>query len=236
MELRHLRYFVSVAEAASVSRAASRINISQPALSRQIRDLETELGVRLFDRVGRRIQLTAEGADLLDRSRDVLARAASLSERAGALSGGAVGTLRVGATPQTMQSVVAGFLTRYRRSQPGVEVHLTEAGGVRLLDLVGRGELDLTVCGILPGERLAYRLLFPFRVLAVAAGSARLKRRSTIEIRELAREPLLLLSRDFGTRQLFDAACRIAQFLPRIVLESAAPDSLITLAGADHGI
>jgi DNA-binding transcriptional LysR family regulator len=236
MELRHLRYFVSVAEAASVSRAASRINVSQPALSRQIRDLETELNVRLFDRVGRRIQLTAEGEDLLDRSRDVLARAASLSERAGALSGGAVGTLRVGATPQTMQSVGAGFLTRYRRSRPGVEVHLTEAGGVRLLDLVGRGELHLTVCGILPGERLAYRLLFPFRVLAVAARGGRLTRRSTIEIRELAREPLLLLSRDFGTRQLFDAACRIAQFRPRVVLESAAPDSLVTLAGAGHGI
>ena len=64
MELRHLRYFVSVAEAASVSKAALRVNICQPALSRQIRDLETELGVRLFDRVGRRIQLTAEGEDL----------------------------------------------------------------------------------------------------------------------------------------------------------------------------
>jgi LysR family transcriptional regulator, cyn operon transcriptional activator len=236
MELRHLRYFVSVAEAASVSKAASRINVSQPALSRQIRDLETELGVRLFDRVGRRIRLTAEGEDLLERSRDVLARAASLGERAGALSGGAVGTLRVGATPQTMQSVVAGFLTRYRRSRPGVQVHLTEAGGVRLLDLVGRGELHLTVCGILPGERLAYRLLFPFRVLAVAAAGTRLRRRSTIDIRELAGEPLLLLSRDFGTRQLFDAACRIAQFRPRVVLESAAPDSLITLAGTGHGI
>jgi DNA-binding transcriptional LysR family regulator len=235
MELRHLRYFVSVAEAASISRAASRINVSQPALSRQIRDLETELNVRLFDRVGRRIQLTAEGEDLLERSRDVLARAASLSERAGALSGGAVGTLRVGATPQTMQSVVAGFLTRYRRSRPGVEIHLTEAGGVRLLDLVGRGALHLTVCGILPGERLAYRLLFPFRVLAVSATGARSKR-PTIEVRELAGEPLLLLSRDFGTRQLFDAACRIAQFRPRVVLESAAPDSLVTLAEAGHGI
>jgi DNA-binding transcriptional LysR family regulator len=236
MELRHLHYFVSVAEAASVSRAASRIHVSQPALSRQIRDLETELGVRLFDRVGRRIQLTAEGEDLLDRSREVLARAAALGERAGALRGGATGTLRVGATPQTMQSVVAGFLTRYRRTRPGVDVHLSEAGGVRLLDLVGRGELHLAVCGILPGERLAHRLLFPFRVLAVGAAGERLKRRSTIEVRELAGEPLLLLGRDFGTRQLFDAACRIAQFRPRVVLESAAPDSLITLARAGHGI
>ena len=137
MELRHLRYFVSVAETASVSKAALRVHISQPALSRQIRDLETELGLRLFDRVGRRIRLTAEGQDLLERSRDVLARADAIGERARDLTTGAAGRLRVGATPQTMQSVIAGFLARYRRSRPGVEVILIEAGGVRLLDLAG---------------------------------------------------------------------------------------------------
>jgi DNA-binding transcriptional LysR family regulator len=82
VELRHLRYFVSVAEVASVSKAALRVHVSQPALSRQIHDLERELGVRLFDRVGRGIRLTAEGEDLLARARDVLTRADSLSVRA----------------------------------------------------------------------------------------------------------------------------------------------------------
>src|SRR5262245_43007015 len=132
MELRHLRYFVSVADAASVSKAALHVHICQPALSRQIRDLETELGVRLFDRVGRRIRLTAEGEDLLRESRDVLAHAASLVERARSLVTGGAGVLRVGASPQAMQSVLAGFLPKFKRARPGVDVRLREEGGIRL--------------------------------------------------------------------------------------------------------
>ena len=235
MELRHLRYFVCVAEEASVSKAALRVNICQPALSRQIRDLETELGVRLFDRVGRRIRLTAEGEDLLRQSRDVLAHAASFVERARSLVSGMTGVLRVGATPQTMQSVLAGFLPKFQRARPNVDVRLTEDGGVRLYELVERGDLHLALSGILTGGHLERRPLFPIRVLAVTAGP-RWKRRTTIEVTELASEPLLLLSRDFGSRQLFDAACRIAHLQPRVVLESREPHSLIALAEAGQGV
>jgi LysR family cyn operon transcriptional activator len=236
MELRHLRYFVSVVDAAGVSKAALRVHISQPALSRQIRDLESELGVRLFDRVGRRIQLTAAGQDLLERSRDVLARADAIGERARALTAGVVGRLRLGATPQAVQSFIAAFLARYRRSRPGVEIHLTEAGGVRLLDLLAHGDLHLAVGGILAGARSGSRLLFPIRLLAVAAAGRRWKTSRTVEVVELADEPLLLLDRDFGTRQLFDAACRIAHIRPRAVLEGTDVHSLITLAEAGQGI
>ena len=197
--------------AASVSKAALEVNICQPALSRQIRDLETELGVRLFDRIGRRIQLTAEGEDLLRRSREILAQAASLVERAKTLVGGITGVLRVGATPQTMQSVMAGFLPGFQRAHPGVDVRLTEEGGVRLHELVERGELHLALGGILTGSRLESRPLFPIRVLAVTASRPRWKGRTTVDVTELASEPLLLLSRDFGSRQLFDAACRIVR-------------------------
>jgi DNA-binding transcriptional LysR family regulator len=236
LELRHLRYFVAAAETASVSKAALRVNVSQPALSRQIRDLEAELGVLLFDRVGRRIQLTADGADLLGRSRDVLAQAESLGERARALGGGTVGVLRVGATPQGMESVVAGFLARFRRSHPGVEIRLTEEGGFRLLSLVEQGELHLAFSGAWGGTRLRSRPMFPIRVLAVVAGDRRWARRSTIEIAELASERLLLLGRDFVSRRILDAACQTAQIGPRIVVESGQPHSLIALAEAGHGI
>jgi LysR family cyn operon transcriptional activator len=234
VELRHLRYFVSVAEAASVSKAALRVHICQPALSRQIRDLEAELGVRLFDRVGRRIQLTAEGEELLKESRDVLAHAASLVERARSLVSGGAGVLRFGATPQTMQSVLAGFLPRFKRACPGVEVRLREEGGVHLYELVERGELHLALGGMLTGHQLESRPLFPIRVLAVAAG--RQRRRTTIDVTELANEPLLLLTREFGTRQIFEAACRVAHLQPRVVLESREPHSLITFAEAGQGI
>jgi LysR family cyn operon transcriptional activator len=236
MELRHLRYFVNVAEQGSVSRAARHVHVSQPALSRQIRDLEAELGVRLFDRVGRRIELTAHGEDLLRASRDVLAQAESLRERARALAGGIVGVLRVGATTQATQSILAGFLSHYRRLCPGVEVRITEEGGMRLLDLVEQGALHLAISAALGGVRLESRHLFPIRVLAVVARRPGWKRRRTIDIADLANEPLLLLQRDFGTRRLFDAACGIAQLRPRITIESGEPHSLVALAAAGHGV
>ena len=96
MNFHHLRTFVIVADAGGFARASSRLNLTQPAASRQILALEAELGVALFDRIGRRIQLTAEGEDLLRRCRRLLEDAASLGERAHALKAGNTGTLRVG--------------------------------------------------------------------------------------------------------------------------------------------
>lgn len=235
MELRHLRYFVTVADAAGVSRAAQRLRITQPALSRQIRDLERELGVRLFDRLGRRMVLTAEGEDLLSRCRDLLGGVESLTTRAEALRGGESGVLRVGATPQTLESLFAAFLTRYRRRRPGVEVHLTEDGGPVLLRRLERGELHLAVTAPW-GSGLAGRLLFPGRILVVAPAGHRLARRRTVDVADLAGERLLVLRRDFGSRQWFDAACQVAHVRPQIVLESAAPHTLVALAAAGHGL
>src|SRR2546422_915813 len=126
MNFRHLRAFVMIADVGGFARAAARLNVSQPALSRQIHALETELGLPLFDRIRRRVQLTSEGEDLLRRSRRLLAEADSLGERARSLKSGETGILRVGATPQTIENLIADFLTHYRRRHPGVEVHLVE--------------------------------------------------------------------------------------------------------------
>ena len=96
MDLRHLRAFVTIVDAGGFGRAVARLHLSQPALSRQIHALEAELDVQLFDRIGRRVQLTAEGEDLLRRARGLLTDADSLGERARALKGGQAGVLRVG--------------------------------------------------------------------------------------------------------------------------------------------
>src|SRR5580693_1120210 len=132
MKLSQLRTFVAVADSGGVARAAARLNLTQSAASRQISALETELGVPLFDRIGRRVQLTSEGEDLLRRSRHLLTKADSLGERARLLKAGETGILRVGATPQVIENTLANFLTQYRRRHPAVEVHLVEDGGVRL--------------------------------------------------------------------------------------------------------
>lgn len=235
MELRHLRYFVTVAGTQSVSRAAAQLRISQPALSRQIHDLEADLGLKLFDRVGRGLRLTAEAEDLLQRCRDLLAAADSLSDRARAMQGGHIGVLRIGATPQTLESILAGFLVRWRQDHPTIDVQLFEDSGPRLLRRVEQGELHLalTVTG---SERLQVRLLFPAWVLAVMAASHRLRRGATVEIQELASQPLLLLHRDFRTRQWFDAACQVAHVGQHVLLESGAPHTLVALARTGCGV
>lgn len=235
MDLRHLRSFVTIADAAGFARAASRLNLSQPALSRQIRALEGELGVPLFDRIGRRIQLTSEGEDLLRRSRNLLTEADSLGERARALRGGQSGVLRVGATPQNIENLLATFLTRFRRRHPGVEIQLVEDGGVRLPTRLERGEVHLAL--IQTGDERFYgRLLFPIHLVAVQPRTPRLSRRTTLEFSDVADKPLLVLRRDFGSRAWFDDACQVAHVRPRLLLESGAPDAVIALARAGYGI
>jgi LysR family transcriptional regulator, cyn operon transcriptional activator len=234
MELRHLQYFVAVAEAGSVLRAAERLGLTQPALSRQIRVLETELGVRLFDRVGRRIQLTAEGADLLRHSRELLVSAAALTDRARALLTGDAGILRVGASPQTMESVLATFLPRYRRAHPAVEFQLVSDGGAELLRRLDRGEIQLSVS--ISGEAFYCRFLFPARLLAVMAPSHPLVGRGALEIARLAKEPLLLLRREFASRRFFDVACDLAHMRARVGLETGSAQTLIALARAGYGV
>jgi DNA-binding transcriptional LysR family regulator len=235
MDLRQLRAFVAIVDAGGFARAAARVNLSQPALSRQIRALEMDLGVRLFDRIGRRVQLTSEGEDLLERSRRLLTDAESLGERARALESGQTGVLRVGATPQAMETLLAGFLPRYRRWHPGVEVHLIEDGGARLPARLERGDVSLAL--VPAGDaRFHWRPLAPLYVLAVLPGAHRLSRRRVLEIAELVDAPLLLPRREFGSRQWFDAACQIAHLRPHVLLESGAPNTLVALARVGYGI
>src|SRR5262249_31786017 len=115
MELRHLRYFVAIADAGTVSLAARRLHVSQPAPSRPGRDLERDLGTPLFDRVGRRLLLTRHGGELLSRCRRVLAEVESVTERARALGGSDSGILRLGATPQFIEAALPVILRRYRK-------------------------------------------------------------------------------------------------------------------------
>jgi DNA-binding transcriptional LysR family regulator len=235
MNLRSLRTFVTTAEAGGLGRASTRLNLSQPAASRQIQALEAELGVPLFQRVGRRMQLTSEGEDLLRQSRRLLIDADLLAERARALKGGQVGMLRIAATPQVIAAVLARFLPRHLRRHAGVEVQLLEGGAARQPSRLERGEVHLA---IMPAgdPRFAGRLLYPVYGLAVLSEAHRLARHAVIDVAELANEPVMLLHNEYGSRAWFDAACAIANVRPRVLLESGAPHTLVELAAVGHGI
>jgi LysR family cyn operon transcriptional activator len=235
MNFRHLRTFVAIAEAGGVHRAVARLNLSQPAASRQLHALEAELGVQLFDRIGRRVQLTSEGQDLLRRCRRLLMEVESVTERAGALKKGETGTLRVGATPQVIENTLSGFLVRYRHRYPGVEVQLVEDGGTDLPHRLDRGDVNLAMMAV-DDERFRYRVLYPVHGLAVMSAKHRLSRNNVIEVTELSDEPLMLLRGGFASRDWFDTACRVAHMRPRVLLESAAPHTVIALAGDCYGV
>jgi LysR family cyn operon transcriptional activator len=191
--------------------------------------------VPLFDRIGRRALLTSEGEDLLWRSRRLLTDADSLGERARALKSGETGLLRVGATPQAMETLLARFLRRYRRRHPEVEVHLVEDGGTRLPVRLEHGDVHLA---LMPAgdARFRCRVLGPLYLLAVLPTWHRWGRRATLEIEELVDAPLLLTRRDFGSRAWFDAACQLTHIRPHVLLESGAPPTLVALAQVGYGI
>src|SRR6185503_18572542 len=127
-DLRQLRAFVAIHDTGSVSGAARKVHLTQPALSRRISELESSLGVRLFDRTGGRLRLTSEGESLLVHSRNVLAEAESFVTRAETLRKGRGRTLAIGTAPMTLESVIAPVLHRYRREHEEVEVRLVEGG------------------------------------------------------------------------------------------------------------
>ena len=145
MELRHLRYFVAIAEERSFTRAAERLWVAQPGLSSQIRRLESELGVRLFDRHTRGVDLTDAGELFLERARATLAAADAARATGRDLEAGVVGTVRLGLVTETPATVTPSLLAAFGRSHPDVEVTVVESYGGTLLRDLRDGRLDAVI-------------------------------------------------------------------------------------------
>ena len=240
MDLRQAKTFVAVAELGTISRAAQNLRIAQPALSRQIQNLEQELGLKLFDRAGGRLRLTSQGEQLLGDCRDLLNQASAVRERAQSLRNEDSGVLKVAAAPGNIESLFADFLHRYVKRFPKVEVKLIDEHGPAMLGMLDRGEIHL-------GQGLAHLLrpddrrfadlpLGTIDILAASRTSLLPDKGRTVEIGSLAASPLLLLTADFMFRRTFDAACRIAGLKPNVSFESRHPHTLLAMASAGHGI
>src|SRR5688572_1153786 len=194
MDLRHVRTFVTVAELGTVSSAALRLHTAQPALSRQIGDLERELNVALFDRVGRRLVLTSAGEQLLSDCRGLLNCASAIGERAQLLRHGDAGTLRVTSSPHLMECVFPEFLHRYAQRFPNVQVRVADVVGSDMLGMLERGEVHFIqslVRGVPADDRFEGYPLEYIEMLAACPPGLRLGKNGQVEIAELARYPLL---------------------------------------------
>lgn len=240
MELRHLRYFVAVADTLNFGRAARRLAISQPPLSRQIRALEDELGTPLFARTRRSVALTAAGTALLPEARRLLREAEALKEGARHLASGEAGSVALGFISVAAYNILPALVPRFRKRHPGLKVVLQEGLTDVLLAALAQGEIDAGM--VLPpvgDPRFAYRPLLRERLLVALPARARDRyARGPLPLASLAAEPFILFPRKAGAG-LYDlvvGCCQRAGFTPRIDQEAIQMQTIVSLVAAGMGI
>ena len=241
MEMRHLRYFVAVAEELNFTRAARRIGIAQPPLSNQIRDLENEIGAPLFRRMPHGVELTEAGQVFLPEARAILGKAEQAKALALRAARGELGRLRVGFTGSAAFSpIVPSSVRGFRRAYPEIDLTLEEAHTTRLLERLGAEELDAVF--IRPGHAdppsfRSHALGEEAMVIALPSGHP-LAEAESLPLSSLSDEPFVLFPRIAGP-SLFDgiiAACRQAGFEP--ILGQIAPQitSIANLIAVELGV
>jgi DNA-binding transcriptional LysR family regulator len=241
MELRHLRYFLAVAEDLHVGQAAKRLHISQPPLSRQIHQLEEELGVALFKRDKKRMQLTVAGRAFLEEARAILERtdhAVRLVQRA---SRGQVGLLRIGFIESATASGLLGrVLARFRKKYPDVELELSELLSLRQAEALRAHQLDAGFIYTRPPETadLLFRTVLPGYVVTAVARSNPLSKNRQIPLATFAQQPLIIWRRSLSPI-LYDqlmSRCRAAGHEPHVVQHTSQMQTTISLAAAGVGL
>lgn len=219
MELRHLRYFATVAETLNFRAASDRLHVAQPALSAQIKSLEEELGVTLFLRTTRKVELTAAGRVFLDEARRVLSAASHAQERARQASAGLVGTIRLGIIAPTANVWLAEILRNFRQQFPGIQFSLFDLTSTEQLGMLRNRELDAGLLRPPVGfPELDWKLVEEsYQVLAVPQGH-RLAKKRELEWRDFDKEPLVLMhpTVQHGYYDAFLAACADGGAEPRI--------------------
>lgn len=238
MDERLLRSFVTAAEMGSVTLASERLNLTQPALSRQIQRLEQELGLALFERGSRALRLSAEGDQLLSEAQAVLVAIQRLCTKAHQLQRGETGVLRVGACSQVIERYMSDILPAWYAENPNIEIRLEEGGGSDLAQRLTNDELHLTINArhFATPDRFDRIDIGAMRICAFGQPELFGTQRDAIELVELSRHPLLLLNRRHFTRVTLDSALRSENCLVAPTLESGSPHTLFAIAQSSGGV
>jgi DNA-binding transcriptional LysR family regulator len=242
MELRHLRYFVAVAEELSFTRAAERLHIAQPPLSTQIRALEEELRAPLFERDRRRVYLTPAGRRLLERARAILASVEEARLEARGAAAGDVGHIALGYTASSMLTrQLPAVLRAYQRAQPGVRLQLQEMTSLEQLDALHARTIDIGVLRKRDVDTPPGIVLQPWHaspLVAAIPSDHALAAAKAVRIADLKDEPLITYPRDAGIGLYWkvQALCAKAGFRPRMVQEARDSATIVGLVAAGVGI
>jgi DNA-binding transcriptional LysR family regulator len=243
MELRQLRYLVTVADEGSFTRAAQRLHVAQPGVSAQIKELEREMGEPLLDRSGRTVCLTEAGAAVLPYARAALDAVEGAREAVSELTGLIQGHVTVGTVASVAAFDLPGLLAGFHQRYPGVRITLSEGTSSQLLAELHAGRLDLIVIGAtaaterdaaVPGAMIQVIASEP--LAAVVPAGHPLATREHITVAELRDRPLICLPPGSGLRGCLEEACAEAGFRPHVAFASTDPRMLMRLAAAGLGI
>lgn len=241
MELRHLRSFAVTAELEHFGRAATRLGIVQPALSKQMRELEAFLGTPLFTRLPRGVRLTTAGRAFLDDTQKLLRSVELAAERARAVGRGQAGHLRIGFVDTALyHSELPRLFERFRHLHPGVQLELLQHPSRIQGEMLRQGELDVAFLFHRPAQfpALATRGLAREAILLAVPRRHRLARRRTVGLGELRDEAFVWIPRALSPpfHEAVFAACQRCGFTPHIVQEGETDLTILSLVAAGVGL
>jgi DNA-binding transcriptional LysR family regulator len=245
MELRHFRYFLAVAEESSLGRAAHRLHVSQPALSQQISDLEDELGLKLFTRNSRGVELTEAGRAFLIGGRRVLVAVEQATEQAQEAAKGERGRLVIGSIGAATVSFLTGILANFREQHPLVEITLLHMHNRAQIEAVLNGSIMLGIgfYGYVleedEEEQVSTRLLLRGPVVIVCPKNRRFPKGTVRKLKDFRHDKFLSIAPDyaFGYEQWLRGLCqRLGEFEPEIAALADSPDSLVGMVAAGRGV
>lgn len=238
MELRHLRYFVAVAEELHFGRAAKRLRISQPPLSAQIRDLEDEVGARLFERGTRTVDLTDAGRTFFSRAKDLLARAEAAKSEASDIARGELGTITIGYTTTAMYELLPRVLTEFRAERARIGIKLAEMPSHALARALDEGRIDVGfACLPTPlGDHVA-RVVGEDRMVIALPANHPLARRAKLRMRDLDGLAMVGVRPTIepGWAKACEVALANAGIFPKVLQEADTKLALLGLVAAGLG-
>jgi LysR family carnitine catabolism transcriptional activator len=219
--LRHLEVFRAVARASSFTRAADELHVSQPVVSRTVRELERSLGVELFARTTRSVTLTAEGAELLDIVTDLLDRFDHALDRFASYCRGEYGRIVIATLPSLAAALLPPVLVDFLAENPEMRIEILDVTATEAAQSVQSGKADMAIAAVGPvTAHLAVELLLRDRFVAVMADTHALARKRSVTWKVLAAEPFIAMSAGSSVRQLTDLAMAQAEVSPTTVVEA----------------
>jgi DNA-binding transcriptional LysR family regulator len=239
VELRHLRYFVAVADELNFTRAAERLGVSQQVLSEQIRRLEDELGVVLFQRTSRRVSLTDAGTALITGARRVLTDAERARRHCHEAAAGGAGQLALASIGAALNSIVPGLVRTLRRERPGIAIHLTQMDTPVALGALRDGRVDVAIVRSAPEVHgIDVRDLLAEPMVAALSDDHPLADREAVDVSDLRDDDFVLwprsVSESFHDQVI--GVCQRAGFSPRVVMEGTDIETQLGLVSAGIGV